>query len=81
MGIEIKSKSIQCVPKRKAAEPTAGNPPAPEIPAFKIDLQLLRKQKRKLVEWRAEFPPGSPRFELLSGVIHLCDGIQDILEN
>lgn len=47
---------------------------------LKIDLPLLKWQKNELVTWRAEFPICSKKFELLSGIIHLCDGIQDELE-
>jgi len=43
----------------------------------KVDWNLLHRQKLVLLAMREQHTDGSPEFEVLSGIIHLLDALQD----
>ena len=42
-----------------------------------IDWDLLHRQKLILVEWLSGKPPKPPQVEILWGIVHLLDALQD----
>ena len=42
-----------------------------------VDWDLLHRQKLILVEWLSGQPPKPPQVELLWGIVHLLDALQD----
>lgn len=42
-----------------------------------VDWDLLHRQKRVLVEWLSGRPPKPSQVEVLWGIVHLLDALQD----
>lgn len=42
-----------------------------------VDWDLLHQQKLALLAMRGQHGNGSPEFEVLSGIVHLLDALQD----